>query len=118
MRVKDRRNLLNHKKEIMLPIQTIEPQEIEASTDGCVNARRDYILGLWAGHKMGLHGDELQLYVRDVLHTDRVTPGADPMINKVAQDFSSCGVTLANSQIRVAFQNAERTARTEMLVTD
>lgn len=67
---------------------------------------------------MGLHGDELQLYVRDVLHTDRVTPGTDPMINKVAQDLSNCGVALANSQIRVAFQNAERTARAEMLVTD
>lgn len=117
-RVTDRRNLLKHKKETMLPNQTIEPQEIEALTDGCVNARRDYILGLWAGHKMGLCGDDLQLYVRDVLYTDRMTPGADPMINKVARDFSNCGVALANSQIMIAFQNAERTARTEMLVTD
>lgn len=102
----------------MLPNQTIEPQELEASTDGCVNARRDYILGLWAGQKMGLCGDELQLYVRDVLQTDRVTPGTAPMIRKVAQDFSNSGVTLANKQIQIAFQNAERTARAEMLVTD
>ncbi|MEH6728365.1 MAG: ATPase inhibitor subunit zeta [Hyphomicrobiales bacterium] len=102
----------------MLPNQLIEPQEIEAITDGCVNARRDYILGLWAGSQMGLCGDELQLYVRDVIYTDRVTPGAGPMIKKVARDFSKCGVALANNQISVAFQNAERTARIEMLVTD
>jgi hypothetical protein len=102
----------------MLHNQMIEPQEIEAITEGCVNARRDYILGLWAGRQMGLCGDDLQLYVRDVLHTDRMTPGADPMIDKVARDFSNCGVAVAQNHIRVALQNAERTARTEMLVTD
>lgn len=102
----------------MFPMHKVEPQEFEYSTDGCVNARRDYILGLWAGRQLGLCDEELQHYVRDIMHTDRMTSGCDPMIDKVATDFSKKGITLANSQIRMAFQNAERTARAEMLATD
>ena len=102
----------------MLPIQNLEPQEIEASTEGCVNARRDYILGLWAGKQLGLNDDALMYYVRDVICTDQMAPGVDPMVNKVASDFSKNGVGMGNSQIWNVLQNAERTARAEMLVTD
>nr|WP_306269136.1 ATPase inhibitor subunit zeta [Pararhizobium sp. IMCC3301] len=109
---------LDDTEETLLTMQNIEPQEVEISTDGCINARRDYILGLWAGRQLGLRDDELQHYVRDVMHTDQMTPGFDPMINKVATDFSKNGIALANTQIRVAFLHAERTARAEMLATD
>ncbi|MEP0518803.1 MAG: ATPase inhibitor subunit zeta [Hyphomicrobiales bacterium] len=102
----------------MLPIQILEPQDIEASTEGCVNARRDYILGLWAGKQLGLNDDDLMSYVRDVISADHMAPGADPMINKVATDFSRNGVGMGCNQIWNVLQNAERTARAEMLVTD
>lgn len=102
----------------MLPIQNLEPQEIEASTEGCVNARRDYILGLWAGKQLGLNDDALMYYVRDVISTDQMARGVDPMVNKVATDFSKNGIGIGSSHIWSELQNAERLARTEMLATD
>lgn len=102
----------------MLPIQNLQPQEIEASTEGCVNARRDYILGLWAGKQLGLNDDDLMHYVRDVIYADQKAFGVDPMINKVATDFTNHGVGMGDSHIWSALQNAERMARTEMLSTD
>lgn len=102
----------------MLTTFHIDAHNPESATEDCINARRNYILGLWAGKKLGLSEDALTSYVRDVMQADAKAPGADPVIAKVADDFSASQLAVPPAHILSELQQAERMARAEMLMTD
>jgi len=63
-------------------------------------ARRNVLFGMWAGHFMGMKGDELENYAWSVHLADLHTPGHDDVIGKVAADLAACGRRMKDRQLR------------------
>ena len=102
----------------MVPFKKLAPQELEATTEGCVNARRDYIFGLWAGKALGHNDDALFAYVGDVMQADSLLSGTQRVVGKVVMDFVNAGINLGKSQIEQQLLLADHTAHAQICVTD
>jgi hypothetical protein len=63
-------------------------------------ARRDRLLGLWAGERMGLSGEELQAYVLSLMHVDLREPGDADVFQKVLADLAANGVECLPHELR------------------
>jgi hypothetical protein len=50
-------------------------------------ARRDRLLGEWAGGKLGKSGDELAAYAQEIVRTDIQTPGDEDVLQRLAADL-------------------------------
>jgi hypothetical protein len=92
--------------------------QLEASTADCVVARRNYFLGMWAGRKLGLQGDELADYIDQVMVSDFEIDGPDDIIAKIHGDFTRHGVTSNREDVLAELKRTEREVRAELLATD
>lgn len=63
-------------------------------------ARRNRYLGLWAAKQLGLSGDAVDAYVKDVIRADFLEPGDEDVIAKVLGDFKAKGVAVSDAQLR------------------
>ncbi|MSO89909.1 MAG: DUF1476 domain-containing protein [Rhodospirillaceae bacterium] len=57
-----------------------------------VNARRNKLLGEWAGGLMGLKGVAVENYAKDVVSSDFEKPGDSDVVEKVLKDLTAHGV--------------------------
>jgi hypothetical protein len=64
------------------------------------NARRNRLLGQWAAEKLGLSGDAVATYAKEVVMADFEEAGDDDVFRKVRKDFDEKGVTQSDHQIR------------------
>ena len=51
-------------------------------------ARRDRMLGEWAGQLLGKSGEELETYVLAVVRSDLTEPGDDDVLEKLVADLA------------------------------
>jgi hypothetical protein len=65
-----------------------------------VDARRNRLVGEWAAAKLGLAGDAVKDYVRDVVRADMAPKGAGDVVSKLAADFRNKNVTVGEPEIR------------------
>ncbi|BBK43533.1 hypothetical protein STVA_35530 [Allostella vacuolata] len=65
-----------------------------------VNARRNKLLGAWAAEKLGLAGDEAEVYAKSVVVADFEKPGDDDVLQKVVADLSAKGVATSAADVR------------------
>ena len=63
-------------------------------------ARRNKMLGLWAGGLMGLEGESLEGYARAVVKSDFELPGDEDVLRKVADDLKGAGLATTEGEIR------------------
>ncbi len=63
-------------------------------------ARRNRMLGEWVGAKLGLTGDALDAYIKEVRKADLVEKGDDDVFRKVAQDLADKGLQISDADIR------------------
>jgi hypothetical protein len=63
-------------------------------------ARRNRMLGAWAAEKLGLSGDAVAAYTKDVIASDFEKAGDDDVLAKVAKDFAAKGVAVDSVAIR------------------
>ena len=77
-------------------------------------ARRDRMIALWAGEKMGVAGDDLQNYVLAVMRADLKEPGDNDVFEKVLEDFEEKGVKGAGPELRAKMDEFLNIARTEI----
>jgi len=61
--------------------------------------RRNRMLGLWAGEKMGLTGDNLNEYAKAVVRSDLELPGDEDVIRKVLEDLRASNLEVRESEI-------------------
>ena len=61
---------------------------LEAQLEFKAEARRDRLLGLWAGERLGLSGDDLENYVLSVMRADLREPGDHDVYQKVLADLA------------------------------
>ena len=65
-----------------------------------VNARRNRLLGEWAGGLLGMSGDELKAYARSVVDADFEKPGDQDVFDKVMADLKAGNVDVSERALR------------------
>lgn len=65
-----------------------------------VQARRNKLLGLWAGQKMGKTQEEREEYAKSVVIADFDEPGDDDVLRKVLADLEAAGVVISKEALR------------------
>ena len=64
------------------------------------NARRNKMLGLWAAEKLGLSGDAVNAYAKEVIMADFEEAGEADVLKKVLTDLSAKGDKSTEADIR------------------
>jgi hypothetical protein len=77
-------------------------------------ARRDRLLALWAGERMGLSGESLQDYVTAVWRADLKSPGDEDVYDKVMADLQAKGATVSGAELRAKMDELLAEARREL----
>jgi hypothetical protein len=80
-----------------------------------VNARRNKLLGEWAGRQFGLSGDELDAYAKSVVMADFDRPGDDDVLQKVAADCKARGLAVTDGVIRAEMDKLLEVAKQQLL---
>lgn len=65
-------------------------------------ARRNRLLGAWAGEKLGLSGASLEHYAKEVVVADLEEAGDDDVVRKVLTDLNAKHVSVSEDEIRSA----------------
>ena len=63
-------------------------------------SRRNKALAEWAGAKLGLSGEGLEAYIKDVRKADLAEKGDDDVFRKVKGDLEGKGVAISDGEIR------------------
>jgi hypothetical protein len=92
--------------------------DLDHSTSDSINARRNHLLGLWAGQRVGLHGDELARYAMEVMQSDALEAGPADIVSKVTNDLTESGIAVSPREVMQRLRQFEATARGELLATD
>ncbi|RXR29236.1 DUF1476 domain-containing protein [Sphingobium fluviale] len=74
-------------------------------------ARRNRLLGEWAGAKMGLTAAETDAYAKAVVQADFEEAGDEDVIRKLVGDLTSAGVEIDEPTVRTALEEQEVIAR-------
>ena len=78
-------------------------------------ARRNRLLGEWAGRLMGLSDEESSSYAKDVVRADFEEAGDEDVIRKVLGDLTSAGVEADEARIREALEHKTVEARRQIM---
>ena len=63
--------------------------------------RRNKLLGQWVARELlGLDGDEVEAYAKDVVASDLDEPGPDDVIRKIMGDLEGKGVDFSEHRLR------------------
>ena len=68
-----------------------------------VTARRNRLFGEWAGGQMGLSGEALTAYAKDVVMSDFEKPGDEDLIEKVLGDIAEKNAAIDEKELRAKF---------------
>lgn len=80
-----------------------------------VMARRNRLLGEWAGGEMGLAGEALATYAKDVVMSDFDRPGDDDVLEKVQADLNDAGVSMDAVRLRKKMDGLLVEAKTQVM---
>lgn len=76
-------------------------------------ARRNRLIGLWAGEKLGLELTELEDYAAAVQRADLKERGDDDVLQKIVADFAEKGVDVMPSEVRAQMDAFMKDVREE-----
>ncbi|HEX5535653.1 MAG TPA: DUF1476 domain-containing protein [Sphingobium sp.] len=74
-------------------------------------ARRNRLLGEWAGAKMGLNAAETDAYAKAVVQADFEEAGDEDVVRKLLGDLTSAGVDIDEATVRLALEEQAVIAR-------
>lgn len=78
-------------------------------------ARRNRLLGAWAGGLMGLTPEETDAYAKAVVQADFEEAGDEDVVRKLLGDLVSAGVDADEALIRAALEEKTIEARRQLL---
>lgn len=79
-----------------------------------VIARGNRLLGAWAAEQMGLSGDAIDSYAKEVVEADFERPGDDDVVEKVIADLGNKGVATDEAAIRKKLDEFRAIARQQL----
>lgn len=80
-----------------------------------VAARRNRLLGEWAGEKMGLTAEETDAYKKEVIQADFEEAGDEDVIRKVLGDLTAAGVDIDDAGVRAALEEKAVEAKRQLM---
>ena len=78
------------------------------------HARRNRLLGLWAGGLMGLQKQHLEDYARAVVKSDLDQPNDEDVLRKVFEDLKGSGVASTERDVRLRMDELMAIAREQI----
>ena len=79
-----------------------------------VIARRNRLLGAWAAEQMGLSGEAVDSYAKEVVAADFERPGDSDVVEKVLKDFADKGIDLDEAGLRKKMNELSAVAREQL----
>jgi hypothetical protein len=88
-------------------MSSIDPRSFDIAVPGIEGAegfeylaaqRRNRLIGLWAGEKMGLSGESIETYARAL---DRGQSAEEDVIRKILGDLTASNIVVRESEVRV-----------------
>ena len=79
-----------------------------------ISARRNRLLGLWAGGLMGLGAKSVEDYARAVVKSDFEQPGDDDVLRKLFEDLKGAGVSVSEGEVRLKMAELMAQARAQL----
>jgi hypothetical protein len=80
-----------------------------------VLARRDRLLGEWAAHELGLHGDERDSYVKSIVQAELQKGGEHTIVHKLHHDLAAKKIHHSEHVIHRKMEELLRTASDQIL---
>ena len=80
-----------------------------------IMARRNRLLGEWAGRLMGLTEAEADAYAKEVVRADFEEAGDEDVIRKLIGDLTSAGVDTDEAKVREALEHKSVEARRQFI---
>ncbi len=77
-------------------------------------ARRNKLLGQWAADLMGLSGEAVDTYAKEVVIADLEEKGDDDVFRKIRQDLDSKNVEMSDHRIRREMDDLLTAAREQV----
>jgi hypothetical protein len=77
-------------------------------------ARRNRAVAEWAGAKLGLVGEALEAYIKEVRKADLLEKGDDDVFRKVKADLATKGIAVDDTEIRSVMSEALAKAVTDL----
>jgi hypothetical protein len=87
---------------------------LEQEQDFRVHARRDRLVGVWAGGLMGLVDGDLETYVLSLVREDLRHPGDQDVYDKVLADMAAKGLHVDPHEVRAQMDRCLAQAREEV----
>jgi hypothetical protein len=80
-----------------------------------ITARRNRLLGQWAGERMGLTPAETDAYSKAVVQADFEEAGDEDVIRKLRGDLTAAGVEVDEAVVRKALEDRTVEARRQLI---
>ncbi len=80
-----------------------------------ITARRNRLLGQWAGEQMGLTPAETDAYAKAVVQADFEEAGDEDVIRKLVGDLTAAGVETDEATVRRALEDKAVEARRQFM---
>jgi hypothetical protein len=77
-------------------------------------ARRNNLLAAWAAEKMGITGDSVADYQKEVRRADLAEAGDEDVFRKVRGDFDAKGVSVSDEELRAQMITSMEQAITQI----
>jgi hypothetical protein len=77
-------------------------------------ARRNNLLAAWAAEKMGITGDSVANYQKEVRRADLAEAGDEDVFRKVRSDFDAKGVSVSDEELRAQMITSMEQAITQI----
>ena len=74
--------------------------KLDQETEFAITARRNKLLGLWLGEKLGLNDSEINEFAASVVASDLEEPGDEDVIRKCMADIKERGADISDEDIR------------------
>ena len=88
-----------------------QDQELEFK----ISARRNKLLGEWLAGELGIKGDAVEAYAKDVVIADLEEPGDEDVVRKVMADIAEKNLDITEATIRGKLAELEAVARGQLL---
>jgi hypothetical protein len=86
----------------------------DQETNFKINARRNRLLGHWAGGLLGLSGAAVDDYAKEIVKADFQKAGDDDVVAKVLGDLKAKGVEMTESRLRAEMRALLEEARRQV----
>jgi hypothetical protein len=77
-------------------------------------ARRNKLLGMWAAEKLGITGDAIAAYAKEVVAANFEEGGGRDVVRKVMGDLGTKGIALTEQQLRAKMDELMAVAATQV----